>query len=72
MNSVAYNFLHLDKKNETTYCSAAQRNNLTLTCSKLPIQALEKGVKFMLKLTIKTPERRQRCFGVFIVTFEHI
>ena len=36
------------------------------------METLEKGVKYF-KLTIKTPERRQRRpSGVFIVNFEHI
>ena len=42
----------------------------TITCSKLTIEALEQGVKYVSKLKIKTPERRQR--RVFIVKFEHI
>ena len=43
------------------------------TCSKLTIETLEQGVKYVPKLIIKTPERRQlRRSGVFIVNFEHI
>ena len=43
------------------------------TCSKLIIETLEQGVKYVPKLIIKTPERRQlRRSGVFIVNFEHI
>ena len=42
----------------------------TITCSKLTIEALEQGVKYVSKLKIKTQERRQR--RVFIVKFEHI
>ena len=42
------------------------------TYSKLTIKALEQGVKYVLNLTKKTPERRQwHCSGVFIVNFEH-
>ena len=45
----------------------------TNTCSKSPIETLEKGVKCVYsKLTIQTPEQRKwRHFGVFIVNFEH-
>ena len=43
------------------------------TCSKLTIKTLEQGVKYVSKLTTKTPEERQwRRSGVFIVNFEHI
>ena len=43
------------------------------TCSKLTIKTLEQGVKYVPKLIIKTPERRQlRLSRVFIVNFEHI
>ena len=44
------------------------------TRSKLAIETLEEGVRYvLLKLTIETPERRQWCrSGVFIVNFEHI
>ena len=41
-----------------------------IACSKLTIETLEQGVKYVQKLTIKTPERRRS--GVFIVNFEHI
>ena len=48
-------------------------NPVDITCSKLTIEILEQGVKYVQKVTIKTPERRQwRCSGVFIVNFEHI
>ena len=43
-------------------------------CSKLTIETLEQGVKYV-KVNKKnnTPERRHwRRFGVFIVNFEHI
>ena len=45
---------------------------LTLACSKSPIETLENVVNIYSKLTIKTPERChwRRC-GV-IVNFEHI
>ena len=40
---------------------------------KVRIGTLEKGVNCVLKLTIKTPERRHWLrSGVFIITFEHI
>ena len=43
------------------------------TCSKLTIKTLEQSVKYVPKLIIKTPERRQlRLSRVFIVNFEHI
>ena len=42
---------------------------LVFTCSKLTIETLEQNVKYVPKLTIKTPERRS---DVFIVNFEHI
>ena len=46
---------------------------LTFTCSKSKLEILEQGVKYVQKLTTKTPERCQsRCSGVFIVNFEHI
>ena len=44
-----------------------------ITCSKLTMQTIDKGVKICLKLTIKTPARRQwRRSGVINVKFEHI
>ena len=43
----------------------------TFTCSKLTIVTVEQVVN-MLKLTIKTPERRWRRSRVFIVNIEHI
>ena len=44
-----------------------------ITCSKLTIETLEQRREICSKLTIKTPKRRHwRCFGVFIVNFEHI
>ena len=43
------------------------------TCSKLTIETLEECVKYVLKLTIKTPDRCQwRHSGIFIVNFDHI
>ena len=46
---------------------------LIFTCSKSTIEALEKRCEIFLKLTIKTPERRQRHrSGVFMVNFENI
>ena len=44
------------------------------TYSRLTTETLEQSVNYVQsKLTIKTPERRHwRCFGVFIVNFEHI
>ena len=30
----------------------------TFTCSNLPIETLEQDMKYVSKLTIKTPERR--------------
>ena len=48
------------------------KTQLTFTCSKLTIETLKKGCEIWLKLTIKTPERRQwRRSGVFIVNFEY-
>ena len=45
-------------------------SQLTFTCSRSTTKTLEKSVK---KLTIKTPERRQRRrSGVFNVSFENI
>ena len=44
----------------------------TITCSKLTIETLKQGVKYV-QLIIKTPERRHWSrFGVFIVNFEYI
>ena len=44
-----------------------------ITCSKLTIETLEQGVKYVKKLTVKTPKRRHwRRSGVLIVNFEHI
>ena len=45
-----------------------------ITWSKLTIETLEQGVKYVQsKLAIKTPERWQwRRYCVFIVNFEHI
>ena len=44
----------------------------TITCSKSKIETVEKGVKYVQKLTIKTPERRHwRVSGVLIVYFDH-
>ena len=37
---------------------AVKRTQLTFTCSKSTIEAVEKGVKICSKLTIKTPEQR--------------
>ena len=34
----------------------------TFTCSKLTIETLEQGVRYVQKLTIKTPERRLASF----------
>ena len=52
------------------------------TCSKLTEETLEQGEKYVLKSTIKTPERRvsllltlnifQNLFYCFIVNFEHV
>ena len=45
----------------------------TFPCSKSTIEALEKGVKYVQNITIKTWEHRQwRYSGVFIINFEHI
>ena len=45
----------------------------TFTSSKLTIQTLEQRCEICSKLTIEPPKRRQwRCFGGFIVNFEHI
>ena len=46
---------------------------LKFTCSKSPIETIEKGeICSKLKILI-TPQRRQRrCSGVFIVNFEQI
>ena len=56
------------------YASEQQQQaaQITFICSKLAIEALEKGVKY-IQSKIKAPERRQwRRSGVFIVNFEHI
>ena len=46
---------------------------MTFTCSKSTIESLEHGVKYVPRLTIKTPEQRHlHCSSVFIVNFEHI
>ena len=43
----------------------------TITCSKLTLETLEQGVKYVQ--TIKTPERRQcRRSGAFTVNLERI
>ena len=43
------------------------------TCSKLTIQKLEQGEKYVQKFIIKTPEQCHcHHFGVFIVNFEYI
>ena len=36
------------------------------------METLEQRCEICSKLTIKTPKRRRRRFGVFIVNFEHI
>ena len=47
-------------------------NQLTFTCSKSTLEILEK-CEICSKLTMKTPERRQRRrSSVFIVNFEQI
>ena len=51
--------------------SFVKETQLAFTYSKLTTETLEQGVKYV-QLTIKTPERRQRRSGVFIVNFEHI
>ena len=52
---------------------AIKQAQSAITCSKLTIETLEQGVKYVLKLMIKTPERRHwRRSGIFIVNFEHI
>ena len=44
----------------------------TFSCSKATIETLEKGVKYVQKVPIKTPERRhRRCSCVFSVNFDH-
>ena len=40
-------------------------SHIALASSKSSIEPLVKDVKLCLKLTIKTPERRQYCSGVF-------
>ena len=44
---------------------------LVMACLKLTVETLEQ-CEIFLKLTIKTPERRQWRFGVCIVNFKHI
>ena len=53
---------------------SSQQTQPVITWSKLTIETLEQGVKYVQsKLAIKTPERCQRRrYGVFIVNFEHI
>ena len=43
-----------------------------ITCSKLTMETLEQKCEICSQLTIKTPKRRRRRFGVFIVNCEHI
>ena len=44
-----------------------------VACSKLTIETLEQGVKYVQKWTIKTPKRRHwRRSDVFIINFEHV
>ena len=48
------------------------RTQPAFTCSKIAIETLEQGLKYV-KLTIKTPERRHWCCsGLFTVNLEHI
>ena len=43
-----------------------------ITCSKLIIETLEQGVKYVQKLAKKTAERRTPCSSVSIVNFERV
>ena len=65
------NFFFLVSWNKVVMVSSFQViTQLTFSCSKSTIKALEKDVKYICsKLTIKIPERRQ--WRVFIVSFEH-
>ena len=53
---------------------SSQQTQPVITWSKLTIETLEQGVKYVQsKLAIKTPERCQwHRYGVFIVNFELI
>ena len=42
----------------------ADSTQLAFTCSKLAIETVEQGVKYI--------RRQWRCFGVFVVNFEHV
>ena len=53
------------------HCSAII-SQPAITCSKSAIETLEQRCEICSKLTIKTPKRRRRRFGVFITNFEHI
>ena len=37
-------------------CSRRPLNRQIITCSELTVETLEKGVKYVQKLTMKTPE----------------
>ena len=55
------------------HVSNALPTQLTITCSKLAIEALGQRCKICSKFAKKTPKLRYwRCFGVFIINFEHI
>ena len=47
-------------------------SQLSFTCSKSINRNTRKRCETCSKLTIKTPERRRRRSGVFIVNYEHI
>ena len=62
--------VNLAKAETTTNNDITQQ---TFPCSKSIIETLEKGVKYVQNITIKTSEHCQwRYSGVFIVNFEHI
>ena len=66
VNSAAYNFLHLDKKNGTTYCSAAQRNNLTNTyLFKVTYTSTRKRCEIYVKVNNKNTRTTSTLFWCF-------
>ena len=44
--------------------SIVELSQPAFTCSKLAVETLEQGVKYVLKLIIKTPERRQASVSI--------
>ena len=52
--------------------NSSRRSQPVITCSKLTIETLERGVKYVQKITKRPEQHHWRCSGVFIVNSEHI